>query len=311
LNGGGVRALFQAHFLDAVSRQPAISNFWLDFDFIIGTSGGSLVAAGLCHKLHPADIAELIRTRAPKAFPQGQQAAVLRLLVRPRMFAGRRPPFQSRPFKKVLSDVFGATTRLGVFKKPMLAITATDLAESTVRVFTPIHDSPSDPKKDADLLLVDVLMASCALPGAFRAWRVPDGRNRYYVDGGMWANAPLLAGVALAAASGRSPSDIRVLSIGTGRGGYSTSPQKHNGLAPRSKAFYEHVFNMAMLAADDTAREAVKRWIGERNVVFIDATPKTKIDTWDTRTAVRELPKLAEERAQQAVASGELKAVIS
>lgn len=51
LNGGGARALFQAHFLEFVSAKPGIGTFWKDFDLIIGTSAGAIVAGGLWARL--------------------------------------------------------------------------------------------------------------------------------------------------------------------------------------------------------------------------------------------------------------------
>jgi predicted acylesterase/phospholipase RssA len=294
-----VRALFQAHFLHAVSRKRTIGKFWKRFDFIIGTSGGSLVAAGLCKGLSPKTIARIIETRAPDMFARTKRLP-------PSGAASLSPPLEN-----LLNKVFGAKTRLGDFKKPMLGITATDLAQSKVRVFTPIHDKRSRKVRDAPLLLVDVLMASCALPGVFKARQVPDAGNRYYVDGGLWANAPLLAAVALAAQDGRPAQQIKVLSIGSARVGYSSSVRRNDSLEPDSSAFHEHLFNLASSASEHTAREAVARFVGRKNVRFIDCSPKTPIGTWDTERAIQELPRLAIARAKKALTRRELEAVIN
>ncbi|MGH8556758.1 MAG: patatin-like phospholipase family protein [Methylococcales bacterium] len=70
LNGGGVRALFQAHFLNYLSKVPGIGCFREDFDLIIGTSAGAVVAAALWIKKPPEEIADLFENVGKDAFPQ-------------------------------------------------------------------------------------------------------------------------------------------------------------------------------------------------------------------------------------------------
>ncbi|MGH8602972.1 MAG: hypothetical protein ACREXR_09435, partial [Gammaproteobacteria bacterium] len=68
--------------------------------------------------------------------------------------------FSIAPLKKVLKEVYGADTALGDYDKPLLAITATEIEKSQIRVFSPLTQA-----KDRYLNLVDVVMASAALPG--------------------------------------------------------------------------------------------------------------------------------------------------
>jgi patatin-like phospholipase/acyl hydrolase len=58
LNGGGGRALFQAQYLHSISDK--VGSFWKDFDLIIGTSAGAIVAAALCVGKTPKEIADFL-----------------------------------------------------------------------------------------------------------------------------------------------------------------------------------------------------------------------------------------------------------
>ena len=172
LNGGGARALFQAHFLEFVSAKPGIGAFWKDFDLIIGTSAGAIVAGGLWAKLSANEIANLFDTVGKDAFPKPLWNG-MRITLR---MAAAGNSVSIAPLKKILTEVYGADTTLGDYDKPLLAITATEIEKSQIRVFSPLTQA-----KDRYLNLVDVVMASAALPGVFpdypvldaEAWQVP------------------------------------------------------------------------------------------------------------------------------------------
>lgn len=70
---------------------------------------------------------------------------------------------------------------------------------------------------DREVTLVDAALASAAAPTYFGPV-VPQGSERGYLDGGLWANDPLLVAVAHAIARlGVSAEAIDSLSLGTGR----------------------------------------------------------------------------------------------
>lgn len=68
-----------------------------------------------------------------------------------------------------LNGSLRADTTLGDYDKPFLAITATEIEKSQIRVFSPLTQA-----KDRYLKLVDVVMASAALPGVFPDYPVLD-----------------------------------------------------------------------------------------------------------------------------------------
>lgn len=306
LNGGGARALFQAQFLEFVSAKPGIGAFWKAFDLIIGTSAGAIVAGGLWAKLSAYEIANLFDTVGKDAFPKPLWNG-MRITLR---MAAAGNSFSIEPLKKVLTEVYGADTTLGDYDKPLLAITATDIEKSQIRVFSPLTQA-----KDRYLKLVDVVMASAALPGVFPDYPVLDpeiGKFRHYVDGCLWGNAPLLAAVALTIQNGRASfPDIRVVSIGTTGQPYSTNPAEYRQLTVNSSAFFDCLFHMTSSAAERVSFAVVDCVLDKRNVLHIDGALDKHIKAWEIDEARKALPRLAEHCANDASIVAKLQAIIA
>lgn len=289
LNGGGIRALFQAHFLDHVSRISGIGNFWEAFDLIIGTSAGAIVAGALAIKIPPSEIARLFNNVGKDAFPQPLWNG-LRISLR---IASTASSFSNALLKGLLSQVYGAERRLGEIEKPMLAITATEIENSQIRVFSPITQAA-----DRELKLVDVVMASAALPGVFSDYPVFDAASakaRHYIDGCLLGNAPVLAATALSLKNGKiSLPALRVVSIGTAGQPYSTTSEQYRKLTVNSAPFYSCLFNLSSSAAERVSFAVVDCLLDPANVLHIDGAPNRSIKSWEIDQARRKLPILAE-----------------
>jgi uncharacterized protein len=81
---------------------------------------------------------------------------------------------------------------------------------------------------DADLAATDVAAATAAAPTFFRAAEV-DGRS--YVDGGVWANNPIMAALVEAVAHLRVPlNHVDILSVGTTAEPYSGGRTLDSGI---------------------------------------------------------------------------------
>jgi predicted acylesterase/phospholipase RssA len=308
LNGGGARALFQAHYLDLISKK-SIGNFWEQFDLVIGTSAGAIVAAAISCGFSPSEIISLLTNKKNNPFPKALWVGIKIKIFNSTHGAG----FENSSLKVLLNGVFGENRSLGSCKKPQLAITATDLCDSSIRVFSPLTQI-----SDSQLRIVDVLMASTALPGAFRPYSINESRGkginkaREYIDGGMWANAPLLAAVSLAVEKKNcSLSGIRVVSIGTTGKNYSSSAKEHMKLKVDSKAFYEHLLNISLSATEDTAHEVVARLIGDKNVLHIDEYLDSEIKAWELKKAMNQLPDIAADTANQRELTNKLTTLVN
>jgi hypothetical protein len=124
-------------------------------------------------------------------------------------------PFVSKygpgPLETALQRVFG-TTLLGESKVP-LVIPAYNLGENDVYLFkTPHHPRL---RRDYKVPMWAAAMATSAAPTFFPTFRLPDDHVRL-IDGGVWANNPVMVGVTEAVSMfGRRLADLRVLSIGT------------------------------------------------------------------------------------------------
>src|SRR6202040_2456947 len=100
-----------------------------------------------------------------------------------------------------LVDVFGSTTVAQVYaqRRIALAITAVDLAHHHGWVFKTPHNEPKTNRRDDNYRLVDVCLASSAAP-VFRSLAAVRSSGAVtsfdvFVDGGLWANNPVLVGL--------------------------------------------------------------------------------------------------------------------
>ncbi|MCI0655391.1 MAG: patatin-like phospholipase family protein [Methylococcaceae bacterium] len=301
-----MRALFQAHFLNYLSKIPGIGYFWEDFDLIIGTSVGAIVAGALWIRKAPEEIADLFENVGKDAFPQPLWNG-LRISLR---LAATGASFSNAPLKKLLTQVYGADTTLGDFDKPILAITATEIEHSQIRVFSPITKSA-----DQRLKLVDVVMASAALPGVFSDYPVFDpeiNRLRHYIDGCLWGNAPLLAATALSLKNGKaSLAGLRVVSIGTAGNPYTTTSHQYRQLTVNSGPFFHCLFDMASSTAERVSFAVVDCLLDPSSVLHIDGVLDKMIKAWEIKAARRELPRLAESLANNHEIISRLRMIIS
>ena len=183
--------------------------------------------------------------------------------------------------REVLDDrLFGeASTRL--------CIPAFDGKHGEVFVFkTPHHP---DYKTDRYEQMVKVALATAAAPAFFRPLR---NGGYTFVDGGVWANNPIMLAVVEALTCfDLDRSQIEVLTIGCGDDPYvvSGSQMKGGGLLAWRSIFYA-AMRLQSLSATNQARLL----LGPSAVLRIDApTNDRKIELDDWRRASSELPTLA------------------
>lgn len=217
-----MRGLYTAVVLAVVSsRLSNIQNADLGhaFDLIVGTSTGGILACGLASGLPPEAIVKLYTEHGPLIFerpmPESKTLSFIHWVFRHLNSAANR----SDQLREALEKLFKRETLGEVYRRRGIAlcIPSVDMLKETARVFKTSHD----PKKNMDgsITLVDVCMATSAAPVylpmvAMESPNVKDS-NRYFVDGGLWANNPLLIGLIEALTLTEPTQPIQIISVGT------------------------------------------------------------------------------------------------
>lgn len=225
LDGGGMRGTYTATYLarvaSAFARRRNIAGIDVGraFDLIAGTSTGGIIACGLAKGVPLAAMAELYREHGPAIFPKrlpnGLGGVPLDVARRPS--ALRRGEVALR---NALDRILGETTMSEVYRERgiALAIPAVEMSQHRSWVFKTAH-LPSSRGRDDSYRLVDVCLASSAAPiyRSMAAIGHPDEGSGYnvFVDGGLWANNPVLIGL-VDALEVTAPGDrIEIFCLGT------------------------------------------------------------------------------------------------
>ncbi len=208
LDGGGIRGLYSARMLKNIEDKCGV-DFYNDFDLIVGTSTGSILAGAIVKKIDLDKVVSLYENEGKNIFKK-------RWFCRFGLFKSKYSP---EPLKEQLKSIFGNTTFKDI-KKPLL-INATDIGNSSQFVFKTTFNNQNDANgnkknlvRDPDVALYDAILASSSAPIFFPPHKVG---NFLLADGGLWANSPVL--VALAEAKkifNAEPKNVVIVSIGTG-----------------------------------------------------------------------------------------------
>lgn len=231
LDGGGIRGVFITACLARLERQlnQPLARY---FDLIAGTSSGGFIATLLGFGYSAQEAHGFFTGFGPRIFerrgPASPARRMLARIVDPylRRFGLEfewlhRSRYRPDTLSWALGELFGER-RFGSARS-RLVVPAMDLASGRVVVFTTPHRPGLT--RDRKLLARDVVLAACAAPTYFPHVRFARG---CYADGALWANNP---GVIAYGEAMRirehcrrrgidapfEESDVRVLSLGTGR----------------------------------------------------------------------------------------------
>ena len=205
LDGGGIKGVFTAALLAEVERmtEKRAAEY---FDLITGTSTGGIIAIALSLGIPAQDILRFYVERGPAIFPSVGLYVRLRHQIRWLLF-GKHDPILLR---QALVSVFGER-RIGE-AQTRLVVPAFNIIDGSITLFKTAHCQRF--KQDYLRSCVDVALATSAAPSFLPAHDIGDGR--VYLDGGVWANNPILVGVLEAIVNcAQHRSSIDVLNIGT------------------------------------------------------------------------------------------------
>lgn len=222
LDGGGMRGIFQAKFMELFVQLWGIApnEIWKYFDVICGTSAGGLQALGYANGLTPTDMLNFFLEDGPWIFSTsaiipGVRATTLDKLAT-MILGGSFYP--NTNFISKLDETFGDQTMIDM--KTNTLITSFNYSTSSPTLFSNIIFPGSSGQNE---LVKNVALATAAAPLYFPKanWGASD-----YIDGGVIKNNPANLGYALAKVIKPTANRACVLSIGSGLGkiGFHDSP---------------------------------------------------------------------------------------
>jgi hypothetical protein len=227
LDGGGMRGTYTGTYLDRVAatfanrRGVAALDIGAAFDLIVGTSTGGIIACALAAGIPLADIVALYAQHGPSIFPRTLPTGPLGVAAdhykRTQALAAG-----TASLRAALTEKLGAKTLGEVYAERgiALAIPAVEMSQHRGWVFKTPHLEKTTSHRDDNYTLVDVCLATSAAPiyRSLAAVNHPDteaaGFN-VFVDGGLWANNPVLVGLIDALDLTKPGQEIHIFSLGT------------------------------------------------------------------------------------------------
>jgi patatin-like phospholipase/acyl hydrolase len=271
LDGGGIKGAFTASVLAAIEdeiKEP-IGEY---FDLIAGTSTGGILALGLGFRIPAKKIMEFYRDMGPQIFPVMGRLGIKGLF---RQLFGTK--YSHAALRAALVQVL-ADRKFGESKN-RLVIPTYDAVGGRIFLLKTAHHPRF--RYDIDAPAVDVALATSAAPTYFAASPFPTHVGSSFVDGGVWANNPILAAVIEAVCFLNVPLDqIDVLSIGTTATPFNIARNKDAGIIRWNVGMINLMFEAQAEAALDEAKLLLKNRIFRIDVMtrpgefsLDDATP--------------------------------------
>lgn len=223
IDGGGMRGYYSAAYLDELSNLAAKRFGHEEFDIgkqlqmVVGTSTGAIVGAGLVTGMSVDRIMSFYSTYGKQIFPQQLPSTCLGFLGHRRKKLNKQG---ETALRNALVEAFGKMTIGEVFKKRKLAfiVPAVNATTHCGWVFKTPHNQDSN-HRDDDYSLVDVCLASSAAPvyRSLAALKQPGKSNTkdMFVDGGLWANNPVLVALSEALRLTAPDQSIEIFCLGT------------------------------------------------------------------------------------------------
>ncbi len=217
-----MRGTYTATYLDRVAatfarrRNIDALDIGAAFDLIVGTSTGGIIAAGV----PLLDIVALYAENGSAIFSRPLPTSLLGvapdILKRPQALAAGTARLRAALVNKLGTNTLG---QVYVERGIALAIPAVEMTQHRGWVFKTPHLKGTD-HRDDDYSLVDVCLATTAAP-VYRSLAAIDhpennaGGYNVFVDGGLWANNPVLVGLIDALDMTEPGREIHIFSLGT------------------------------------------------------------------------------------------------
>lgn len=288
IDGGGIRGIYPAAFLAGLEdRYLGGASVAKHFDLIAGTSTGGIIAIGLAAGLSGADLSDLYIRRGRDIFPPAGNCWFGTF---GRWIADFRQLFRYRYDREALNAILAETLGDKKFGQAgsRLCIPSFDGRYGEPYIFkTPHHP---DFRKDGFETMTKVAAATAAAPTFFQPLR--DG-GYTFVDGGVWANNPIMIALVDALTCFDVPREnVRILSLGCGDDPYVVGTPK---IIRGGALAWRDIIYAAMRLQSMNALGQAGLLIGREQIIRADAPAseeKIAMDDWTRASA--ELPGAAE-----------------
>lgn len=226
IDGGGIRGLIPAKVLEQLENELSKlfpgKPFYEHFDLICGTSTGAILAIAVALGIPSSELVKFYKENAKIIFPQWY----LKILPR-NSRAIVASIYSNKKLRNKLLEVYsaanGGTPPLLNDLKTKVCVPVFNGNDGQINILKTQHHP--DYSRDYKLPAHDVALSSASAPVYFPPHsfsfsnELGNGINVNMIDGGVFANNPALIGILEATEKlGYKFSDIRVLSLGTGKG---------------------------------------------------------------------------------------------
>lgn len=280
IDGGGIRGILPLAVLAGLeSRHLRGGSIAECFDLIAGTSTGGIIALGLASGLTATEILEIYISRGGEVFPDYDPVTQWGMgalqLVRNRC--------DTDALYRLIDDVVGPR---GLWEsRSRLCIPAAETRHFEPFIFkTPHHP---DYRKDWKEPMCHVAKTTSAAPAHFRPVDGDDGYE--FIDGGVWANNPVMIAIADALACfDVRREQIKVMSLGCGQTRFEMgwARRRLGGLLSWKSLMFETM----QIQSQNVVGQA-RLIVGGDRVLRIESAPlRDPIELWNWARAKKELP---------------------
>ncbi|OPG72285.1 Patatin [Pseudomonas ogarae] len=285
LDGGGLRGTFTAAVLakwDDMLKAGGGNDLVSHFDLVAGTSTGAILAIGLAMGLKPREILDFYEKKGPQIFPKDRK---LRHWLKSK--------HDSATLRSLLTEVYGDKT-LAADSRCRLVIPTVRAKQGQAEAIV----TPHSPDRTAyrDISAVDAALASSAAPTYFDevTFNGPVALETF-LDGGVWANNPILPALAEAVRYLKIPLDrIDVLSIGT----LSSESDFTDQLGKGKAGWAPHSVDLFFTAQEHGALVLAQSFLGPTRHVRVNQQTPDEIKM-DDAEAIQEMAQRGNEAAME------------
>lgn len=291
LDGGGIRGIYTAALLQRCEEAfcPGVP-IARHFDMIAGTSTGGIIALGLGLGMPTVEIVAFYRDDGRLIFPPlpGRWSGKLRRLWQ----WAFKPKLNHEELDRALKSCF--EDHLLGDSIARLVIPAFMMPKTEIAVFKTDHHE--DFRRDHLTSMWQVARATSAAPTFLKGLEHEES-GRIFIDGGVWANNPVMVALVDAVtAYDLSFDQIEIFSIGTGNAPFELrKPDVFRGLVA-----WREAIKAAMFLTTDNATAQVKLLLGPDRCLRLEPLESDSgIEMDDYDGAFARLPGLAGEHFEE------------